>query len=256
MSDVNFYGSRGRLVKNWNFNIERTKEKIWTVVQTYHCHVDDTVSLMPSIGSRHPDFNFCKLEDVNVSGMEGDWVDMQARYIGVDPDAEDVYTRGLRMNTGEEHVATSPYFSDVPEADRNEAVKLATQPPKNKDGQVKLIDTTGWDEIGGNGDDRGNKLELYDMIRGGIEAYLEPRIEFFHRYGAEEMPTDLNDIGKRGAIPEGSPTINASREWLFTGYNITEKSAEVFDIEKTWLLSGRGGWNEKLYPEVEDTTGL
>jgi len=249
MSNVNFYGSRGKLVKNWNISIERTKEKIWTVVQTYHCHRDDAVRLMPRIGARHPDFSFVKLEDVNVSGMEGDWVDMQARYVGIDPDDE-AYTRGLRMNTGEEHVATNRYFSDVPEDDRNEAVKLATQPPKNKDGSVKVIDITGWDLIGGDGGDRGNKLELYEMIQGGIEAYLEPRIEFFHRYGSEEMPDDLNNIGKRGDVPEGSPPINSEREWLFTGYNITEKAKDVFDIEKTWLLSGPGGWNEKLYPGV------
>lgn len=257
MSDVNFYGQRGQLVKSWNFNIDRNKENLWTINQTFYCHRDDVVALMPARGVPHPDYPFVRLDSVTVNGMEGDWVDIKAKYAGLDPDDPDdpddeekEFSYGLRMTTGEEPVSTAPYFDEVPEKDKNEAVKLATQPPKNKDGSVKKIDTKGWDKIGGEGEDEGNKLELYQMVQKGIEAYLEPRIEYFERYTATFMPSDLNDIGKRGAIPPKAPQIADNRSWLFVGYNITEKAPDVFDIERTWQLSGRGGWNEKIYDKV------
>lgn len=262
MSEVNFYGQRGQLIKSWQFSIEKTKEGLWTGTQTYYCHRDDLAALLPGRGTAHPAYSFLKLDEASANGMEGDWMDIKAKYAGAGPaegefefDDEDesgVYSNGVRQSTVEEPVATSAYFDEIPERDRNEAVKLATQPPKNKDGSAKKIDTTGWEDIpAAKPPGKGSKLELFRMVAGGLVSVLEPRVEYFQRYVATKMPTDLADIGKRKLVkPAGAPTQPADRDWLFTGYNIIEKAPKVFDIEKNWLLSGPGGWNDKLYDAI------
>lgn len=258
MSEANFYGQRGQLVKSWQFDLQRSEEGLWTAKQTYYCHRDDLAALMPARGASHPTYPFMVCDTVSVSGMEGDWVEMGANYAGIDPnynneeEEAEQYTYATRITTVEEPVSTAPYFSEVPEWDRGEAVNLAKNPTKDKNGEEKRVDTSDWENIPPTpGPNKGTKLELYKMVKGGLTNRLEVRVEFQQRYSSETLPTDLNNVNKISNVdPEGAPTTAGNRNWLFTGYNITEKAPDVYDIERVWLLSGPGGWNTNLYETI------
>lgn len=253
MSDVVRYGSGDQLIKNWQFSLSRDKKGLWTGTQKYYCGKESLATSLPTNGTAHPDYDWLYAEAVEVVGMEGDWLEVDVKYAGADggdgsaggndPDEPNVFEQGLRLATQEEPLATNPKYKDLTAQDKHEAVVAATQPAKNRGGDVKPVDTSDWSE---------DKKDLYDRVRKGQESYLEPSVEFFQRYVSKTMPARLNDIGKIQE-PKGAPSVSDSRSWLLVGYNITERSVgknSTYDIEKVWLLSGRGGWDETIYNDA------
>lgn len=262
MSDVEWYGNRAQLTKSWKLDITKDKAGLWKASQTYYLHRDDLGTVVPATGSPHPDYNWLKFDEFTVTGMKGDWLEMRANYVGAsrgtsvagggggnDPDNPAEYANGLRLSGTSEPLATNYFFEGIPDVDIQEAVSLATQPPKDQNGKLKRIDTEGWDQILStkvNDGVRLSKLDLFNKLRKGVVEYLEPRVEYFQRYTAESMPLNIKDINKIDT-PPGAPEVEDPRNWLLTGYNITERLAEVYEIEKTWLLSGRSGWDTEIY---------
>ena len=258
MSNVTSYGERGTLILSWQFDLSLDKAGMWRGSQLFYCHKDDMALVRPKIGDEHPNYEWLKLEGFNVTGMQGEWMEIRGSYVGSqlsggganDPDDPGEYSTGLRLSTGEEHVSTNPYFAGLSAADKHEAVKLASQPPKAADaGTVKVVDKTGWDVAPAGADvgEDGTKLELYDYVRKGQTHYYRYGVEYYQRYTATKMPTDLNDIGKVYDSPPDAPNVTGARNWLLVGYNVTETGVDVYEIEKTWLLSERDGWDVNLY---------
>lgn len=261
MSDVTFYGERGELIVSWQFDLSLDKAGLWRGSQLFYCHKDDMAAVRPKIGDVHPNYDWLKLEGFNVTGMQGEWMEIRGGYVGSqlsgggsnDPDNPTEYSTGLRLSTGEEHVSTNPYFEYLEPRDKHEAVKLATQPPKNLVADtLKELAKDGWGDppAGAPAGKDGSKLELYNYVRNGTTHYYRYGVEYYQRYTSTSMPSDLNDIGKVYDSPPDAPNVTGGRNWLLVGYNVTETGVDVYEIEKTWLLSERDGWDENLYSDV------
>ena len=263
MGEAITYGDSSGLVKNYQFSLNRDKKGLWTGSQKFHCLRAELAASIPSNGTVHPDYDWVYAEGVDVTGMEGDWAEFNVKYAGADPggggdggggggggggndaDDPDAFEQGLRISTSEQPLATNLKYKDLTPQEKQDAVMAATQPAKNKSGEVKPVDTSDWSD---------DKKDLYDRMRKGLVAYLEPGVEFFQRYVSKKMPSRLNDIGKI-SDPKGAPAVGDRRNWLLVGYNITERSTgknSTYDIEKVWVLSGRGGWDEDIYRDAAD----
>jgi len=245
-----WYGQRNTLVKGYEFSLREDAKGLWTGSQKFFCHKDDFATVRPLRGSDHPDFDWVKLEALDVTGMKGEWLEITGQYAGRKPgdgssggggddDLDAEY--GIRQTTREEPLGTADYFSGedgIPEDEIREATELALNPPKNQDGTLKEIDTVAWNA---------KKKELYDKVSKGFANYLVAGVEYYVRFADDDLPTDLDDVGYIASPdPQGAPDVGPDRNWLLVGYNITER-AEVYDIEKVWLLSDPGGWDETIY---------
>ncbi len=254
MSDVTFFGDQNSLVTGHEFTLNEDKKGLWTGTQKYFSHRGSLIANKPERGDVHPSYDFLHMESCVISGMEGDWVEITAQYVGsqIPPGggggggggANDVDSEyGLRQRTREEPLGTAPFYSQddtlTPE-DIKEATEAASNPAKNQDGTVKLVDTDGWPD---------KKLNLYNKIKLGYDRYLARGVEFYMRYVEDEMPDDLDELQKvADPAPPNAPPQTDGSDWLLIGYNVVER-AGVFDIEKVWLLSDPGGWDEDIYKD-------
>lgn len=256
MSEVTFFGDPNNLVTGHDFTLVEDKKGLWTGTQKYFCKKDTLAQQKPKRGAEHPNYNWLRMESCTVTGMEGDWVEIVAQYAGRDAsggdgggggggggdDDKDV-EYGLRQRTREEPLGTAAFYAedaDLTVEDIKEATELANNPPKNQDGTLKLIDTSLWGE---------KKLNLYNKLKSGYQRYLARGIEFYSRYVSDNIPDDLDTVGKiADPAPAKAPEQNDGSNWLLIGYNMVER-AGVFDIEKVWLLSDPGGWDVEVYSD-------
>lgn len=82
-------------------------------------------------------------------------------------------------------------------------------------------------------------------LKAGIESYLSPGATWTEIYFSSSRPTDLGSLGERDS-PSGSNPSFGSRNWLYSGCEYTRRGY-IYEIRKTWLLSGRNGWDADIY---------
>lgn len=233
----------GGLIPTPNFSFTRDQAGLWTGTHEFHCPKEELAALIPSRGEAHHFIGFLGVSKVTINGMAGALIRMIVHYAGYQPgedgeSEEAEYT--LSLSTSEEPIETHPRYDALSDFDIMEAVELARNPPKSADGKkVREVDTSGWDAL---------KVELYQDIQAGLEAYREPRVTWTKRWVSDQRPQNLNAIGEIDT-PEGSPPpVAAGRNWLNAGMTSRERG-EVFENEITWELSGRGGWNTRYYQD-------
>lgn len=235
----------GELIPTPNFRFSRDQAGLWTGRQEYHCPKNELARLIPGRGEAHHFMTFMGVSKVEIVGMAGQLVKMSVEYAGYQPGEDDAgesdeaeYT--LALSTSEEPIETHPRYDALSDFDIQEARELALNPPKPADGKkITEVDTTGWDPL---------KVELFEDLRKGLEAYREPRVTWTKRWVSNARPDDLNRIGEID-VPEGSPPAPAAgRNWLNAGITSRERG-EVFENEMVWELSGRGGWSTRYYQD-------
>lgn len=234
---------RGNFQPTNNFDFKRDQAGLWTGFHEYHCKQSELARLIPPNGTPHQFMLWLGVSGVRIAGVAGGlvrvFVDFAGAQFGPDGATEEAeYT--LTLSTSEEPVETHHRYDDLSDFDIQEARELALNPPKARDGKsIKEADTDGWD---------GLKLELYDDLRSGLEAYREPRVMWTKRWVSDSRPDDLNRIGEIDT-PEGDPPQPAAgRDWLNAGL-VSKERGDVFENELSWELSGRGGWNERYYAD-------
>jgi hypothetical protein len=236
----------GDLTKNYRFEATSDRRGLWKGWQEFSCQKDRVGVLLPYIGSSWELFPFMAVTDRQIVGTEGGMCRVRVNYEGANTGGGagggggpvEVYS--LRVTLSEEPITTHPRYDDLDDADIVEAYELATNPPREKDGKsLKEIDTSGWDPL---------KIELFEDVQKGIEAYRDPKVSWVKKWVDDQLPTNLNDIGEI-STPEGDPpTVAAGRNWLFTGLQSDERGG-VYELEATWELSGKGGWNTRYYQD-------
>lgn len=89
--------------------------------------------------------------------------------------------------------------------------------------------------------------ELVDYILSDVLTYRQARQIWRESYKSRSIPkgSDLNMVGHI-ADPKKAPAIADDRNWLFNGMSVVQQG-EFYQIVKEYELSGRGGWDEKLY---------
>ncbi len=235
----------GELVSMPGFKAKRDKAGLWTGEQKYHCQERDLARLLPKRGAAHPKFGFLGVDEVEFEIMQDGVVIVSAMYAGAsfedEEEGEPTAEYSLDVTTSEEPIETHPRYSSdegLSPEDISEAVELARNPPKTDDGkEVAEVDTGEWEEL---------KVELYDVVRSGLESYREPRVTWTMRWVSDERPDDLNTIGEIDDPAGNPPEAGKGRNWLNAGIRSTERGG-VFDNERVWDLSGRGGWDERFY---------
>tara|TARA_R110001599_G_C12090141_1_gene645941 strand:+ start:90 stop:830 length:741 start_codon:yes stop_codon:yes gene_type:complete len=233
------------LEKKFGLKLSRDKMGLWTGTQVYTCLRENFAWVVPGQGSSHEDFPFLTVDEIeSVEGLEGGMMKIVAKYAGKlgasdeEGEGENVPEYNLEVTTSDEPLATHPKYDALDSYDRAEAVELATNPPMEDDGEsLKEIDTSEWSE---------NKQELYGKIRIGIEAFRDPKVVWSKRWVSESLPANLNKTGEIDEPGGSEPGVAADRNWLYLGAR-TRIRGKVYEIEESWELSGRGGWDEDLY---------
>lgn len=96
-------------------------------------------------------------------------------------------------------------------------------------------------------------IAFADLLAKGETTYKRPSFQWTKTYTSEEeIPTAaINDLGKI-STPDGDPPQPAgSRNWMLVSADQTQtaSTAPVYDIQLSWLLSDRDGWNSTLYDD-------
>lgn len=81
--------------------------------------------------------------------------------------------------------------------------------------------------------------------KAGVSSYLVPGLRWVKRWTARAAPTDFTKLGEIDT-PEGPAPSVSPRNWLFYSLTYTKKGG-LYDIEKTWLMSAKGGWDQEIY---------
>lgn len=89
------------------------------------------------------------------------------------------------------------------------------------------------------------------LLAEGESTYKRPSYNWTKTYTSEDPLTasDINDLGKVSSPDGDPPTPSGGRDWMMVSANQTQtaSTAPTYDIEVSWLLSERGGWNTTLY---------
>jgi hypothetical protein len=195
-------------------------------------------ALLRSKYSVHPRFTSMGVSKVNwVSGKHGKFYRVTYTYEGfLNSLPEPVYT--LSSALSEEPIELHPNFQTFagkPSAPLNGAVFL--------DPDTQKITTD---------DSRGVFREFMATLGGvanlkaGVEAYLSPGATWQEIYFSTSRPTDLGSLGEIDNPSGPNPSFGSGRTWLYSGADYTRRGG-IYEIRKTWLLSGRNGWDEDIY---------
>lgn len=234
----------GNLTGTTDWSAKSDQKGLWTGSQEFFCQRDNIGTLLPSIGASWSLFPWMYVTDREIIGEGGKMVRLRLTFEGANMDNASggggvpVPQYSLRVSLSEEPLTTHPRYSTLSKDDIIEAYTLATDPPRSEDGKSVLeISTTGWPAL---------KIELYEKLQNGVEAYRDPKVSWVKKWVDDELPTNLNTIGEIGTPPGSPPAVAADRNWLFAGLQSDERGG-VYELEETWELSGKGGWDENLY---------
>lgn len=90
-----------------------------------------------------------------------------------------------------------------------------------------------------------------DLLAKGESTYKRPSYNWTKTYTSEDPLTasDINDLGKVSTPDGDPPTPSGGRDWMMISADQTQTASTdpVYDIEVSWLLSERGGWDTTLY---------
>lgn len=195
-------------------------------------------ALLRSKYSVHPRFTSMAVSKVNwTTGAAGQFYRVTYTYEGFLVSLpEPVYS--LSSSLSEEPIELHPdfeTFAGKPSAPLNGAVFV--------DPDTQQITTD---------DDRGVFREFFATVGGvanlkaGIESYLSPGATWQEIYFSASRPTDLGSLGEIDAPSGPNPTIGSGRNWLYSGADYTRRGG-IYEVRKTWLLSGRNGWDSDIY---------
>lgn len=84
-----------------------------------------------------------------------------------------------------------------------------------------------------------------EFQKGGIESYLVPGAEWREISFSNIAPNTLSNMGEINP-PPGSPPNLEGHNWLYVGMTYTRRGF-IYQITKTWRLSGKGGWDPDIY---------
>lgn len=149
---------------------------------------------------------------------------------------EPTYTLSAALS--EEPIELHPNFQDI-----------AGTPSSPQNGAVFVDPDTGKITTD---NDRGVFREFFATVSGsandkaGIESYLSPGATWQETYFSTARPSNLGSLGEIDTPSGPKPSIGSGRNWLYSGADYTRRGG-IYEIRKTWLLSGRNGWDSDIY---------
>ncbi|MDO5450489.1 MAG: hypothetical protein Q4F30_06340 [Akkermansia sp.] len=281
-----FRGIRRIAFGHWShtvtgLTIERDRDAGDTVEITYEVPEEKALSTQPELGSGCDLLDTVTLAKTNITPGTGGMAAVKLTYTTPDEAEEDDEDSGsdgsgdsgsgsgsgssgedeeklkkfkstLDVSVVDEPILTHPKCSGIPD-DQLEylkalidgarmwefvpQVKKNGEPLLDKDGQpvrkqlAKLI--------------KGNDT-LVRLIRQGVTSYKSMVATYTCSYESGNGKVDPQDVVKIDS-PKGAPVL-PNRNWMLVNQHASLNDDEkTYTIEKTWMLSGEGGWSNNIY---------
>lgn len=203
-----------------------------TLTTIYEVPADMLVSLLPALGSKHPDFATLLLHEITSTSEEGDMATMTCVYKGVSPaggggESRPVYE--LINSTGQEPLATHPLFKDLTPQDFRDVEKAIDNPT---DGLSPAF--------------TGAKLKYYLKRSAGVESYLVRGVVWRETKVGPTAYTNAAQVGKIDTPPGNPPSLGDTANWLLIGATAT-KEGGAWRSTRDWQASGPKAWDPDLF---------
>lgn len=193
--------------------------------------------LMRHHGSVHPRFSTMAVSKISWQRGKNGFYRVTYTYEGFLVSLpEPSYT--LSISLAEEPIELHPKFAEIagtPKNPKNGAIFVDPDTGKitkdNTRGVFREFSAT----IGGK-----------ENLKAGVEAYLLPGSTWTEVSYATKRPGDLGSLGEIDSPSGSPPSFGSGRNWLYSGAEYT-KRGHIYEVRKTWLLSGRRGWDVDIY---------
>ena len=237
----------GGIIFTDQYSFDEDEKGIWQGEHTMYARMETLAADIPRKYSQHPIFTSLVLEKASFSGAKAGWVEVRGRYVGLirgdgeeEPDDDSPQVRyRLGISLSDDPLETfHEYVDELTPLQIQTASEWAKNPPKDEAGEVMTPDTAGWDPL---------QIELYDYLKRGVVSYRVPRPVWTKSWVSTARPANLNSVGKIEEAPN-APAVSEGRNWLNAGLTSLQ-IGQIFENEKVWELSGRGGWIERFYSD-------
>jgi hypothetical protein len=221
------------------------KEGSVVVVDVWRGHRTGLIPVIPAVGTGHPEYSFCKLENVVFREEDGNMASARLIYRGVGA-----------SGGGGGGGAINPTLSYTYEAALNEEPLLSHVKAKELD-EVEL--TALQQIINGNEDkpDGGKWKDdittavaktFLNRIRKGFTSTLRPTVTYTETGTSDQSQSSfLGTVGDIDSPPGAfNPPGRDGRAWLAYSFQETTEG-DGYRYQKVWLLSGATGWDNYLY---------
>jgi len=277
----------GILYPQPDHTIEVDHEGKWTITQVFLCHRNSVVQLMPKTGTAHPEAPFVRLTKAVARTTGGDMAEITCTYGGVTdeqdidddglPNADDEDIDGDEIpNESDPDIDgdSVPNESDPtpegweveypqrPGATYTMAVTMSEEPllmhPAYRDLGADLLAAVRQIMMGKDRSDSGEDLRaravslggeaLLAKIDRGQTSYFQPRTVY--RQSVVTSPRSTGGTagtpGRIGTPPGPVPALEGGANWLLSSVTRTYEGGTC-RIEREWMASGEGGWDEDIY---------
>jgi hypothetical protein len=257
---------QGNITWNPDFTATQDDKGVWTGSVTFTCNYSDIPRLLPELRSpcQEAGWNFMQLVGITVNNNEGDTGTVSCKYSGtVSPDYEfgdeedpDITTltdsSNMSSTVEETPIEQHPKYKDVTDKDKqlmqelkNGRFKRAEVQPEDARLFETRVDDEGVEQIEFTDE---LAIELADFISSGVLTYLNATPIYTYTYPSPKQPTAsvLNKVGKIEPNPKGAPSVTEGRNWLMTALNF-DYDGVIYTISGEFRLSGKGGWDERIY---------
>jgi hypothetical protein len=228
----------GQLYPQPDYTIQIDQENKWTVTQVYLCHSQSILRVMPKPGLAHPEVSFATLANVTAAVGAGEIAEITCTFIGAgnkNEKADATYTMGLSLS--EEPILKHYRYKDLAD-DEVEALKAMVE-GKDKDDSGAAYKDRVKSELG---------KEVLKKIQRGQTSFYSPKVTWRESWTRdnEVKNSELNKIGEVDNPSGNPPDLSGGRTWLLNGVTQTHEG-KSFRIEREWLASDQGGWDEDIY---------
>ena len=92
--------------------------------------------------------------------------------------------------------------------------------------------------------------KVLEKIQRGQTSYYSPKVTWRQATvrKASAASSDLQKIGKIDEPDGRQPSLSDGRNWLYNGVTQTQEGGS-YRIEREWIASDRGGWDEDIYDD-------
>lgn len=229
----------GRLYPQPNYSVAVDREGKWTATQVFLCHRESITKLMPRPGTPHPEIDFIVLDNAIAQVSEGDIAEITCNYAGTDNNDNDPaktsYTLGLSLS--EEPLLSHKKFKDLTEEEREALQAIISGKDKDSSGAAYKDLVTS---------DLGKKA--LEKIQRGQTSYYSPKITWRQATvrNASAASSDVRKIGQIDSPDGREPKLQDGRTWLLNSVTQSQEG-KAFRIEREWISSDAGGWDEDIY---------
>lgn len=219
-------------------SVEMDRFGVDVVTRVEEIPVAQFPALLRSKYSVHPVFTSMGMEKRSASkNRHGKFWRVTYTYVGFLLDLPDpVYT--LSSALSEEPIQLHPDFATIagtPSAPLNGAVFVDPDTEKVTTDNAKGVFREFRATISGAAN-----------LKAGVEAFLSPGATWQETSFSATRPADLGSLGQIDSPSGTQPTFGSGRNWIYSAAEYTRRGG-IYEIRKTWLLSGRNGWDSDIY---------